>query len=168
MRWQELADGEYIVLVGVVVRGKAGAVFKLTPKQFGMIFESLQATSDSRGSEKRQATRMEVQTKLALASLANGSVGRCYSGLSRDVSASGLGVFQHTAAAGGDKFLACFPCGKEGELVLTCAVTFCRPMADGLFGIGAQFEGVAPAAVVADLNRLRTSEIERIRASVLG
>jgi hypothetical protein len=142
-------------------------MYKLTPQQFGMIFESLRTAGASRGSEKRQSTRMEVQTKFQLASLSNGSVARCYSALSRDISCTGVGFFQFAPVGNAEKLLTCFPCGKE-ELVLMCLVMFCRPMADGLFCVGVQFEGVASEAVIKQLNDLRNNEIDRIRASVLS
>jgi hypothetical protein len=142
-------------------------MYKLTPQQFGRIFEALRSAGATRGSEKRQSTRMEVQTKFQLASLTNGAVSRCYSALSRDISCTGVGFFQYAPVADTDKLLTCFPCGKE-ELVLVCQVMFCRPMADGLFCVGAQFDGMASEAIVKQLNDLRNNEIDRIRASVLG
>jgi hypothetical protein len=142
-------------------------MLKLTPYQFGTIFESLRTSGTAGGSEKRQATRMDVQTRISLASLSGGKVGRCYTGLTRDISASGMGFFQYAAFNNGDTFLVSFPFGKD-ELVLQAQSMFCRPMADGMFGIGAQFDAMATPALVEQLKSARaTATVDRIRQSIL-
>jgi hypothetical protein len=141
-------------------------MLKLTPYQFGSIFESLRTAGAAGGSEKRQATRMDVQTKILLASLAGGKVGRCYTGLARDISASGVGFFQFAPFANSDPFLVCFPFGKE-ELVIQSQSMFCRPMADGMFGIGAQFDAIATPAMIEQLKAVRAGAVDRIRQSIL-
>jgi hypothetical protein len=142
-------------------------MLKLTPYQFGTIFEALRVAGTSRGSEKRQATRMDVQTKLSLASLADGKINRCYSALSRDISASGIGFFQYAPLTNGERFLICFPFGKE-ELIIVCSSMFCRPLAEGLFGVGAQFEAIAEAAIIEQLKAARSGAVDRIRQSILS
>src|SRR4051812_25454158 len=142
-------------------------MLKLSPQQFGTVFETLRAHGTSGGSEKRQATRMDVQTKLALAKLKDDTVVRCYSGLTRDISVTGVGFFQFAPLANGERFLACFPFGKQ-ELVLICSSMFCRPLAEGLFGIGGQFEQVADKSMIEQLTKLRATDVDRIRASILA
>jgi hypothetical protein len=143
------------------------SMLKLSPHQFGKIFETLRAAGSSRGSEKRQATRIDVQTKLNMAKMVDGNVVRCYSALTRDISCTGLGFFQFAPLANGEKFLVCFPFGKE-ELVVVCSSMFCRPLAEGMFGIGAQFECAADAKMIEQLKQLRSGDVDRIRASILA
>jgi hypothetical protein len=141
-------------------------MLKLSPHQFGRIFETLRDAGSARGSEKRQATRMDVQTKLNMAKMVDGNVVRCYSALTRDISCTGLGFFQFAPLVNGERFLTCFPFGKE-ELVVVCSSMFCRPLAEGMFGIGAQFECPADEKLIEQLKQLRATDVDRIRASVL-
>jgi PilZ domain len=122
-------------------------MLKLNPQQFAGILAGLQAAAETGGSEKRGFPRFDVQTRLTLAPMADGMVGRCYTALSRDVSANGLGFFQHTGYQPKESFLALFPGGKENFLI-KCTATFCRPLAEGLFCVGAQFEAIADKALI--------------------
>jgi len=120
---------------------------KLSPHQFGKIVDALRVTSSSGGSDKRRFNRMTVEANLSLASLADGKVSRCYNALTRDISVNGVGLLQFTAMSRGDVFLACLPLGKE-ELLVKCTTTFCRRLAEGIFGIGAEFAMTADPMLI--------------------
>lgn len=141
---------------------------KLSSQQFAIIFESLQVASAAKGSEKRVSTRMEVQTTVNLAQLnAQGKIVRCLSGLTRDLSTCGVGFLQCVPAEQGSLFLIGFPYRKS-ELILTSSVRFCRLLADGIFGVGGQFEALADKAMIEQLQLARQGTIDRIKASVLS
>jgi hypothetical protein len=142
-------------------------MLKLSSQQFATIFESLRSASASIGSEQRVTTRMEVQTAVKLATLEQGKIARCFSGLTRDVSTCGVGLFQYAPAESGSQFLIGFPYNKS-ELILSCSVRFCKPMAEGLFGIGAQFESLASKELVEALKLARQGAIDRIKSSILS
>ena len=75
---------------------------------------------------------------MSLASIVNGNVNRVYDAMTRDISMNGMGLLQAMIMARGETFLACLPLGKE-EMVVKCKVTFCRNLAAGIFGVGAEF-----------------------------
>jgi hypothetical protein len=120
---------------------------KLSPHQFGKIVDALRVTSSSAGSDKRRFNRMTVEANLSLSSLVDGKVSRCYNALTRDISVNGLGLLQFSAMARGDSFLACLPLGKD-ELLVKCTTTFCRRLAEGIFGIGAEFAMTADPILI--------------------
>ena len=142
-------------------------MFKLAPQQFAMIFEALRQAGSNAGSEKRQSTRMDVQAKVEMATIVNGKVSRTYTGLTRDVSAAGIGLFQHMPAEPGTRMLVCFPTSR-GEIVIECVSRFCRAVAEGMFGVGAQFEGLAAQELVDQMNDDRCDTLSRLRESILS
>jgi hypothetical protein len=142
-------------------------VLKLNPHQFATVFESLRKAGTTGGSEKRQATRMEVQARITLAPLNGDELGQCFSALTRDVSNCGVGVFQHIPSESGSRFLACFPCGKS-TLILVCTTRFCCAMAERMFGVGAEFTSVADETTIQRFNRSYTGAVDRIRSSILS
>ena len=122
-------------------------MLKLTSQQFALVLESLQESARSSGHEKRQFTRIEVQTRLTLATLQDKKPVRVFTSLSRDISCTGVGLMQHEKFAPEEMFLACLPSGK-GLLYMVCKAMFCRPLAEGIFTIGGQFESVASNELV--------------------
>jgi hypothetical protein len=142
-------------------------VLKLNPQQFANVFESLRKAGSSGGSEKRQTTRMEVQARITLAQLTGDELGKCFSALTRDVSTCGVGVFQHIPSEQDSRFLACFPCGKR-NLVLVCTTRFCRALAEGMFGVGAEFMSIADETTIRKFNDAHTGVVDRIRSTHLG
>jgi hypothetical protein len=143
------------------------AMLTLNPHQFANVLESLRKAGSTGGSDKRRTTRMEVQARITLATLTSDGPGKCFSALTRDVSMSGVGFFQHFPSELGSQFLACFPFGK-GTLVLMCTTKFCRVMAEGMFGVGAEFTSLADEKTIKQFNDAHTSAVDRIRNNILG
>jgi hypothetical protein len=144
-------------------------MLRLSSPEFGRLVESFQtfdqaASSDS--SDKRQATRMAIQTPFTIAGVRGNIIGNSYSVLSRDLSICGIGFFQTAPAVLGENFLACFPYGKE-SLVVRCRVMFCKTLAQGLFGVGAQFEDRADTATVAQMENAIDPAERRIQSAIL-
>jgi hypothetical protein len=142
-------------------------MYKLSSQQFAAVFQSLRTLGASDGQEKRIATRMDVQARVNVALFHGLDVSRCFTALTRDVSTQGVGLFMHVPVELEKRFLISLPCGKS-ELVLICVSRFCRAVAEGMFGIGAEFDGVADSTVVQQLTRQRGDTVNRIRDSVLG
>jgi hypothetical protein len=144
-------------------------MLRLSSPEFGRLVEAFQtldqaASSDS--SDKRQATRMAIQTQFKVAPAQGNMISGTYSVLSRDLSICGIGFFQSTSALIGERFLASLPYGKE-SLVIHCRVMFCRTLAQGLFGVGAQFEERADAATIALLENAIDPAERRIQDAIL-
>ena len=120
-------------------------MLKLSSQQYAGVVGSLQSAAASGGSDKRRFTRMEIQAPVTVAAMTDSQVTRCLIALSRDVSLSGIGLCQTAKFAPREKFLVSLPCDKE-QIVLVCLPMFCRPLAEGIYAIGAQFESVADPA----------------------
>jgi PilZ domain len=147
---------------------KAGSRFmKLSPQQFSRVFDFLRAEAAARGSDKRQMTRMEVQATVTLAMLKQGKPDRQFTALTRDVSINGLGLFQHSLASIGETFVVRFPLEKE-EMFMVCAVRFCRPVAQGLYGVGSEFIALADAGLADELRKSNAAVLDRISHAILG
>ena len=147
-------------------------MLKLTPTQFAAIFDALRDAGASGGSDKRQHTRMQVQAQVRLATIARatGKIARGYTALTRDISYSGIGVMQFTPAEHGDGFIIFLPQGKgkAEDVVIRCTTRFSRPLAEGVFGVGGEFEEVASPELVKQLQQNTDGALERIRQSVLN
>jgi PilZ domain len=136
---------------------------KLRAQQFAEILEALRVAGASDGSERRQHTRMEVQARVKLAVLQGDAIGTCFTGLTRDVSASGVGIIQSTPAANGARFILAAP-GAKSELHIICISRFCRALAEGVFGIGAEFDALATAADIEAFKKSETAMVARMGA----
>jgi len=101
--------------------------------------------------------------------LNDGAVGRKYSVLTRDISQAGIGLLQSIALQQGQEFVLSLP-RQHGKphLFFVTVVMHCRPLADGLYGLGCEFVRQAPEEMAQKLMREETSEYARIRNSVLG
>jgi hypothetical protein len=130
--------------VGIAVL-EASVMLKLSSRQYAGVVASLQSAAASAGSDKRQCTRMEIQAPVRVALMTDDKVTRCVIALIRDVSLSGVGLCQSPKLAPKEKFLISLPCAKQ-HIVVVCSATFCQPLADGIFWVGAQFESEADAA----------------------
>jgi hypothetical protein len=121
---------------------------ELTAQQFNDVLASLrQACRVSDGAELRRYGRLEVQTKLAAAIIEDQTT-RCYSVLTCDLSIGGIGLYQSTPAPAGGRLLVRLPSSDGSTVVMVCSVAYCNILADGIYGIGAEFVGEADATLV--------------------
>jgi PilZ domain-containing protein len=130
---------------GEIAVQESSEMLKLSSQQYAGVVASLQSAASSAGSDKRQCTRMEIQAPVRLAIMADNKVTRCVIALIRDVSLTGVGLCQAPKFVPKENFLISLPCAKKPMVVL-CSTTFCRPLADGIFWVGAQFESEADPA----------------------
>src|SRR4051794_17183362 len=143
---------------------------KLTVQDFAEIVSALRGEAASLGAqEKRRAVRMEVNSKLVVGVLNDETVGRTYSVLTRDISLAGIGLLQSIALQQGQEFVLSLPRthGKP-PLFFVTVVMHCRPLADGLYGLGCEFVRQAPPEMGQKLMRDENNEHARIRNSVLS
>jgi PilZ domain len=137
--------------------GDVGMI-KLSSQQYAGVVTSLQSAAVSSGSDKRQFSRIEIQAPVKLAVLADNKVTRCFTALSRDVSQTGIGLYQAAKFAPKEIFLLSLPCAKK-QLVIVCLATFCRPLADGIYCVGAQFESEATPAMAGEFRAVAGAAI---------
>lgn len=143
---------------------------KLSVQDFAEIVGTLRGESSSVGAhEKRRAVRMEVNAKLVVGLLNDKAIGQKYSVLTRDISLAGIGLLQSIALQQGQEFVLSLPRSThKPPLFFVAVVLHCRPLADGLYGLGCEFVREAPAAMGEKLIRDQDSEHARIRNSVLA
>lgn len=120
-------------------------MLRLSSQQYAAVVATFQSIAAKGNSNKRMCTRMDIQAPVRVGIMAEGKVTRALIALSRDISLTGIGLCQSMKFADNESFLVSLPCAKK-PMVLLCKSTFCRPLADGIFCIGAQFEAEADAA----------------------
>jgi hypothetical protein len=143
---------------------------KLTVQDFAEVVAVLRGQeSDSSAQEKRQASRMSVTTRLVVGVLDGDRITRTFSALTRDISLAGVGLLQSVALPQGQEFVISLPRkSPRPPLYFVTAVQHCRPLADGVYGLGCEFVRQAPPALAEKLVRDENSEHKRIRNSVLN
>jgi hypothetical protein len=137
---------------------------QLTAQQFSEVLMSLRGSgSPTSDTEQRRFSRMNVQAKVAVASIVNGRAARCYTVLTQDISFGGIGLMQSVELEHGSRLLVRLPRGEKPPLMVVAAVARCKTLADGLFGIGAEF--VVEADVNGAQHMVQAAERERQRIS---
>ena len=140
-------------------------------RHYGVVLDALRIAAESGGNEKRRHNRVEIQAKIELASLDSahgGVVNRIYTALTRDISLGGLGLLQYTATEVGRLFVVCLPTDRNSHLHIVCKSVFTRPLAEGVFGVGAEFEAEAPPALVEQIQKFRNGELQRVREKMFA
>jgi hypothetical protein len=140
---------------------------QLAPQQLSDVLAALRAAGESAGHEKRRFTRMEVQTTITVGTVVNQYVSRRYSALTRDISGGGVGLLQYLHLERNQQLIVCLPCAKA-ELFIVSNAAFCRPLAEGLFGIGVTFERLADKPMIEQFRQVQQHERDRIRDSILS
>ena len=91
------------------------------------------------GAEKRRATRIRIEAQVTLWPMVDGTPDVATTGMTRDLSYSGVGLLVARKLQVGDQFLLRLPRTKDQPLLLRCQVTFAAEMAENLYGVGAEF-----------------------------
>jgi hypothetical protein len=143
---------------------------KLTPQHLAEVVNALQSCADlGKGSEKRRAARMEVQGNVVVAPLSKeGTVGKSFTAITRDISFVGVGLLQSRPLETGQKVLVRLPRGTKPALFMVCVVMHVRPLADGLYVIGIEFVSVAGVKEDALLGPIADTEMQRVRQVIVN
>jgi hypothetical protein len=113
---------------------------ELTPIQFAEVRESLAALETKTGSsDKRRFTRLKVQGKVTLTDAATS---QSHTAMTRDLSLNGMGVVQSIPARNGQELTATLPRSENNSVQIYCTVVEARPLAEGLYALHMQFEGM--------------------------
>jgi hypothetical protein len=120
---------------------------QLQPQLFSEALTALREADFSKGSnERRRTARFAVQTRMSLLPFHQGSIqGSALIVLTRDVSIEGLGLLLATPLASGTQVIAALPREKRPPALVLCTVAHSRPLADGLWGIGAEYTELVEA-----------------------
>ncbi|HZZ43975.1 MAG TPA: hypothetical protein VFE58_13645 [Tepidisphaeraceae bacterium] len=139
----------------------------LTPQQLAEAVEYLRAHGLTGGSEKRRATRMQVQAKIQAGRLVNGRVVHSFSLLTKDISMLGLGLIQGIHVDAGTELLIVLPRMKGEPLYMKMLVRHCRDLADNLYSVGTEFLSEVPPDLAKTLQKLGDAEQQRLSQSIL-
>ena len=147
---------------------------QLAAQDYAEVVAALKALNDTKGHERRTSARMEVQAQVKLYPFVNGRVGQPFTAMTRDVSFRGIGLLQSKPSPSGTQFVVVLPKQIGKPLPMLCVVMYSRPLADGLYNIGAafiqqfDFDKPPPAAPTRDTAASDPdAELKRIRQSIL-
>lgn len=145
-----------------------GVWMQLTAQQLSEIVEGLRTGGKSgNGAERRRCARMEVQARIAAATMAGGKVQRGFTVLTRDISFTGIGLMQAVSVEKGGQMLVRLPV-QGRSLVLMCDVMHVSSLADGVLGVGAEFAAEVNEEFAEQMARASEREMQRIRESILA
>lgn len=152
-------------------------LMQLLAQDYAEVLAALKALTDAKGHERRTTARMEVQAQIKVFPFKDGKITDPYTCLTRDLSFKGVGLFQSKQPARGSQFVVELPRQENQPLTLLCTVMYARPMADGLYNVGAAFNSVydfnaKPAVEFRNGNAAAPAlspeeQLKRIRKSIL-
>jgi hypothetical protein len=131
---------------------------KLSISTYAAVLEALQTAADSRGSDKRQFNRVNINVRLQLAVLTPGdkpAVEREFTVMTKDISLGGLGLLQSVPIEEGRQFVAVLPRLREQPVCMVCQSVFCRLLAEALYNVGGIFLSEANAELIAAVKSLQ-------------
>ena len=140
---------------------------QLSSQRLSDVLSALRTAGESAGYEKRRFTRMEVQATITIGTVTDKYISRRYSALTRDISGGGVGVLQYLHLERSQQLIVCLQCAKE-ELFIVSNIAFCRPLAEGLFGVGVTFERLADAPMIEQFRQVQQHDRDRIRDSIFS
>ncbi len=91
--------------------------------------------------DRRRYTRFVVQARLPLWP-ASEEKKEASSVLTRDISMEGIGLIWPHESSAGQQFILALPREKKQHTPILCTIKHIRPLAQGLWGVGAQFSKV--------------------------
>jgi hypothetical protein len=113
---------------------------RLAPEHFERVLRSLQGTAP--GHDKRRAERFPVTSTVEFARTTGPQANVWQIGLTLHLSEMGLGMVTTAPAERGERVAVRLPDGAGGRMTMLCVVAHSRPLADGLFGLGMEFDEI--------------------------
>lgn len=143
---------------------------QLTAQQLSDVVAGVrdESTQGDAGAERRRFARLAVFGKIEIVTSPQSTLPRRYSALMRDISYGGTGLLQAVPCTPGEQFVLRLPCGEKGVLLMLASARFCRPLAHGLFGVGAEFDCQVDTDFLDNLVSANNHELQRIRQSILN
>ncbi len=122
---------------------------QLPTRSYGQVIEALRKMAENTGSDKRRLSRMEIQTKVQVGVLINGQLRAKFTGLSRDISQGGIGLFhlrpRRTGTADRRRISPPARTSTSWSSAPACSGVV---IANGIFGVGAEFTLEANADLI--------------------
>jgi c-di-GMP-binding flagellar brake protein YcgR len=116
---------------------------KLTPQHLAEVVSAMTAApASTAGLEKRRAARMDVQGTVVIAPLnVDGSMGKPFTAVTRNISFVGVGLLQSKPLIEGQQVIIRLPrAGSTKQpMLVRCTVMHVRPLAEGLYVVGLEF-----------------------------
>ncbi len=113
---------------------------RLNPQDMADIYASLASLQpQNRGAEYRRASRLNVHARIALWPLEGASTGPRRTGLTRDLSLTGVGLLLSFPLTPEQRFILMLPRQAGTPKLLLCCAKYVHQPAEGLFFIGAEF-----------------------------
>lgn len=140
----------------------------LTSQQLAEVVEYLRAHGLCGGSEKRRATRMQVQAKVLVGRVVDGKLVQSFSSLTKDISLHGVGLIQGLVVDPGQELILNLPRTKGLPVYVRARICHCRDLAEGLFSVGAEFVATVSKELADALEQSGEAELLRIRRSILA
>lgn len=119
---------------------------KLTAQHLAEVVSAMSAgPSKGAGAEKRRAARMDVQSTVVIAPLnVDGSLGKPFTAVTRNISFVGAGLLQSKSLIEGHQVVIRLPRGgTKPPMFVRSNVMHVRPLADGLYVVGIEFVDAA-------------------------
>jgi hypothetical protein len=142
---------------------------QLTNQDLAEVLEALRESGPpSEGFERRQSTRVMVQTAVFAAPVIAGKPGPVRTLLTRDMSLMGIGLIQSTPIGEHEALILKLPKAHKKPIFVLARPVQCRQLAESIYAIGAQFVSVVQLNP-SDTERFERLDAEsRLRASVLN
>ena len=141
---------------------------QLTSQHLAEIVGALKKLEQAGGHEKRRATRMSVQANVSVSTVVGGNIDRTFEAMTRDISSQGIGLMQSLQMMSGQQFVVAFPREDRATLRFRIVTRHCRQLANGIYGIGGEFEEMIPDKMFEAMNNSPEAQMRRIQASILG
>jgi hypothetical protein len=116
------------------------APMQLIAQDLGDILTALRAAQDTKGHERRNSARMEVQAQVKVVPFEDGVPAEPFTCMTRDVSFKGIGLLQSRQPPRGSQFVVTLPKRGGESMSILCTVMYCRVLADGIYNVGAAFQ----------------------------
>jgi len=134
-----------------MIRGKFGAstpklVMELSAELFEQTIRSFKGDGSSVKKQRRRHPRVGIRCRLRIIPIESGIAGAEIEVWTRDISRHGIGIICSQAMAVGSRFVVRFP-RADGTpcLAVVCTIRCCNQLSQGVFAIGAAFEGIDKA-----------------------
>lgn len=141
---------------------------QLTSQDFAEVLGHLRAAGvPADGFERRQATRVSIQSPVYVAPVISGRPGPVRMVLTRDLSCMGIGLMQTWTVTEDQTFIVKLPKQVKRPLFVMAKPMQCRLMAENIYAVGGEFMSLVNLDPV-DAARFETPvSIDRIRSTVL-
>jgi len=99
--------------------------------------------------QRRAHPRVGIRCRISIIPVDGGVVGQPIDVWTRDISRGGIGVLSSQPMKVGGRFVVRFPRPGDKPFALVCTVKCCSQISQGVYAIGAIFEGLDKTAAAA-------------------